>query len=105
MAEPICRAPDRDTSARLLDHVLIFGERHLRRGLTSYSLYYDETRTHLGLSKDAAATTSRPTIWDHRHHTSLVRIASSLLADMIFGMDTGTSQRSAPLFCVMAFEV
>ena len=43
-----------------LDHVLIFGERHLRRVLTSYSLYYDETRTHLGLSKDDAAATTRP---------------------------------------------
>jgi Integrase core domain len=27
-----------------LDHVLIFGERHLRRVLTLYSLYYNETR-------------------------------------------------------------
>ena len=36
-----------------LDHVLILGERHLRRVLTLYSLYYNETRTHLGLSKDA----------------------------------------------------
>ena len=36
-----------------LDHVLIFGERHLRRVLTSYSLYYNEARTHLGLDKDA----------------------------------------------------
>ena len=36
-----------------LDHVLIFGERHLRRVLTLYSLYYNETRTHLGLGKDA----------------------------------------------------
>ena len=36
-----------------LDHVLIFGERHLRRVLTLYSIYYNETRTHLGLSKDA----------------------------------------------------
>src|SRR6266550_1161467 len=36
-----------------LDHILIVGERHLRRVLTSYSLYYNETRTHLGLSKDA----------------------------------------------------
>jgi len=35
-----------------LDHVLIFGERHLRRILTLYSLYYNETRTHLGLAKD-----------------------------------------------------
>jgi len=36
-----------------LDHVLIFGERHLRRVLTSYSVYYNDTRTHLGLGKDA----------------------------------------------------
>src|SRR5258707_10417655 len=36
-----------------LDHILIFDERHLRRILTLYSLYYNETRTHLGLGKDA----------------------------------------------------
>src|SRR3979409_6278 len=36
-----------------LDHVLIFGERHLRRVLTLYSLYYNETRTHVGLCKNA----------------------------------------------------
>ena len=36
-----------------LDHVLIFNEGHLRRILTLYSLYYNETRTHLGLAKDA----------------------------------------------------
>jgi hypothetical protein len=36
-----------------LDHVLIFGEGHLRRVLTLYALYYNETRTHLGLAKDA----------------------------------------------------
>ena len=36
-----------------LDHVLIYGERHLRRVLSLYSLYYNETRTHLGLAKDA----------------------------------------------------
>ena len=36
-----------------LDHVLIFGERHLRWVLMLYSLYYNETRTHLGLAKDA----------------------------------------------------
>jgi len=35
-----------------LDHVSIFGERHLHRVLTLYSLYYNETRTHLGLAKD-----------------------------------------------------
>ena len=36
-----------------LDHILIFGERHLRRVLTLYALYYNGTRTHLGLAKDA----------------------------------------------------
>src|SRR5947207_12462161 len=36
-----------------LDHVLIVGERHLRRMLASYSSYYNETRTHLALEKDA----------------------------------------------------
>ena len=47
-----------------LDHVLIFGEQHLRRVLTLYSIYYNETRTHLGLAKDAPLRRSRPTIWD-----------------------------------------
>jgi transposase InsO family protein len=36
-----------------LDHVLIFGALHLRRILTSYSRYYNGTRTHLSLDKDA----------------------------------------------------
>jgi transposase InsO family protein len=36
-----------------LDHVLIFGERHLLQILSLYSTYYNETRTHLGLGKDA----------------------------------------------------
>jgi transposase InsO family protein len=36
-----------------LDHVLILGEKHLRWVLTVYSTYYNETRTHLGLRKDA----------------------------------------------------
>jgi len=35
------------------DHVLIFGEQHLRRVLALYSQYYNDARTHLGLSKDA----------------------------------------------------
>jgi transposase InsO family protein len=35
-----------------LDHVLIFSEQHLRQVLKSYALYYNEARTHLGLSKD-----------------------------------------------------
>ena len=36
-----------------LDHVVIFGERHLRHILLSYLNYYNSARTHLALSKDA----------------------------------------------------
>jgi transposase InsO family protein len=36
-----------------LDHIIVLGETHLRRILKSYALYYNETRTHLALDKDA----------------------------------------------------
>ena len=36
-----------------LDHVVVFGERHLRNLLRSYQQYYNEYRTHLSLDKDA----------------------------------------------------
>jgi hypothetical protein len=36
-----------------LDRMLIFGESHLRRVLGSYAAYYNQTRTHLALQKDA----------------------------------------------------
>ena len=33
--------------------IVVLGEAHLRRVLTSYACYYNETRTHLALDKDA----------------------------------------------------
>ena len=36
-----------------LDHVIVLGERHLRRLLTAYLAYYHGARTHLALEKDA----------------------------------------------------
>jgi hypothetical protein len=36
-----------------LDHVVVFGERHLRHVLLSWMNYYNETRTHLSSAKDA----------------------------------------------------
>jgi putative transposase len=36
-----------------LDHVVVLGERHLRRTLTAYFAYYHRARTHLALDKDA----------------------------------------------------
>jgi len=39
-----------------LDHVIVLGERHLRRLRTAYLAYYHEARTHLALEKDAPMT-------------------------------------------------
>ena len=36
-----------------LDHVIVFGEQHLRHVLRSYTHYHNEVRTHLSLGKDA----------------------------------------------------
>jgi transposase InsO family protein len=36
-----------------LDHVVVSGERHLRRILQTYATYYNDVRTHLSLDKDA----------------------------------------------------
>ena len=36
-----------------LDHVVVFGERHLRHVLLSYMHYYNSARTHLSLNNDA----------------------------------------------------
>jgi transposase InsO family protein len=41
------------TRRECLDHLMVFGEAHLRRVLKAYAEYYNEVRTHLSLSKDA----------------------------------------------------
>lgn len=45
-----------------LDHVVVIGERHLRRILSTYVDYYNRTRTHLSLTKDSPElrTVQRP---------------------------------------------
>ncbi len=67
-----------------LDHVLIFGARLLRRILTSYSCYYNETRTHLSLDKDAPLGRAVQRDGTIAHS---VWAASLLRAEMIFGKD------------------
>jgi transposase InsO family protein len=36
-----------------IDHVIVLGEKHLRRIMSVYAKYYNEARTHLSLGKDA----------------------------------------------------
>jgi transposase InsO family protein len=38
-----------------LDHIVVFGEAHLRRILAAYTGYYNDLRTHLSLDKDSPA--------------------------------------------------
>ena len=45
-----------------IDHVIVFGECHLRHLLRSYLNYYNETRTHLSLDKDAPVSRAIQTI-------------------------------------------
>jgi len=60
-----------------LDHVIVFGEAHLRRILGAYAAYYNESRTHRSLSKDTplqratqrvGAITSQPILGGLHHH-------------------------------------
>jgi transposase InsO family protein len=41
------------TRRECLDHIIVLGEAHLRQILKFYACYYNETRTHLALEKDA----------------------------------------------------
>ena len=45
-----------------MDHVVVFGERHLRHLLESYQRYYNEARTHLSLDKDAPVSRAIETV-------------------------------------------
>ncbi|HVD74903.1 MAG TPA: integrase core domain-containing protein [Xanthobacteraceae bacterium] len=36
-----------------VDHLIVLGETHLRRILAKYAAYYNESRTHRSLNKDA----------------------------------------------------
>jgi len=60
----ICRTANRFNPQECIDHIVIFGERHLRHVLLSYMNYYNATRTHLSLNKDAGPSRVEwPGIW------------------------------------------
>jgi len=60
-----------------LDHLIVFGEAHLRRILGEYAAYYNGVRTHQGLNQDTpvhravqsiGAISSRPILGGLHHH-------------------------------------
>jgi transposase InsO family protein len=44
-----------------IDHIVVFGERHLRHVLLSYKDYHNAARTHLALNKDAPVSRAAQT--------------------------------------------
>src|SRR4051794_10676804 len=53
LANPLWGAPLGSIRRECLDHLVVFSERHLRHVLRSYAEYYNATRTHLSVGKDA----------------------------------------------------
>ncbi len=82
------RTNDWHASPRMLGPYRCFGERHLRRVLCSYVAYYNQTRPHRSLRKDAPLRRAIQT--DRRRGNSFNprRAASPICPDMIFGKDT-----------------
>jgi transposase InsO family protein len=69
-----------------LDHVIVFGERHLRQLLLLYMDYYHKARTHLSLNKDAPVPRATGD-WSYPREPNSRRITSSLCPDLISDRD------------------
>ena len=50
---PFCERGIGTVRRECTDHIIVLGEKHLRRILHEYFAYYHEFRTHLSLDKDA----------------------------------------------------
>jgi hypothetical protein len=71
-----------------LDHIIVLDETHLRQVLKYYVRYYNESRTHLSLDKDAPF--SRAVLVSARIATiPVLRTASSTLPDLNFRQGQG----------------
>jgi hypothetical protein len=71
------RAPIGTMRRECVDHLIVFGETHLRRILREYAVYYNRSRTHCALNHDApvhravqsiGAIKSRPILGGLHHH-------------------------------------
>jgi putative transposase len=58
----------------LLDHVIAFNERHLKRLVAEYVRYYHDDRTHLGLQKETPGRRKTAICIGHSRVVSLPRL-------------------------------
>jgi transposase InsO family protein len=71
-----------------LDHIVIFGEAHLRRILAAYTGYYNECRTHLSLDKDPPGHRPIRRLGQLATQPVLGGLHQSILPDLVFGRHT-----------------
>ena len=67
-----------------LDHLVVFGEAHLRDVLKNYASYYNKVRPHLSLDKDAPDFRRTQKIGSHRSDSNPWRAASSICPGLGF---------------------
>ena len=70
-----------------LDHIIVFGEQHLRHLLRCYASYYNQSRTHLSLNKDAPARRAVHAVRVHRSKAISWRPTPSICPDLISDRD------------------
>ena len=84
-----------------LDHVIVWNERSLRRTLRSYFAYYQRSRTHLGLPKDApeSRTPGEARMRAHRRDSSTLRTPSPTPAPRRLGIVRRCPRLWFPISC------
>jgi transposase InsO family protein len=75
-----------------LDHIVVFGDAHLRRILADYAGYYNELRTHLSLDKDSPTDRPIQRFGQLATRPNSRPTPSSLRADIIFSRHRGLGQ-------------
>ena len=66
-----------------LDHVVVFGERHLRHLLRSYAAHYNAARTHPFSQQGRAVAANNTCRWSHFAHAISWRTPSSVCTCLI----------------------
>jgi hypothetical protein len=86
-----------------LDHVVVFGEQHLRRVLSAYAVYYNQTRPIP--PEGCPNMQSRPADRHHCRYPDPRRTTSPLRPDIIFGKDSAPICRAAQRIGTIAVRI
>src|SRR5882762_4988007 len=96
-----------------LDHMIVFGEAHLRRILRGYAAYYNLSRTHRSLNKDAplhreierlGAVVSRPVLGGLHHQYCRIQFSAHTTRRFRQGHGFGLKAKGAVLIARAADE-